>query len=62
MSCCLIFFCGCGWRGRKLRVEEFCTALAVVDVAEKVKVMVKEVWQLSVCGINVVAQYEKRCV
>ena len=45
-----------------MRVEEFCTALAVVDIAEKVKVMVKEVWQLSVCGTNVMAQCKKRYV
>lgn len=45
-----------------MKVEEFCTALAVVYVAEKVKVMVKEVWQLSVYGMNVVAQCKKRYV
>lgn len=43
VSGCFIFLCGCGWRSRKLGVEKFCTAMAVVHVAEEVKVMVKEI-------------------
>ncbi len=43
VSCRIVLFCGSGWRGWKLGVEERFTALAVVHVAEEVKVMVQEI-------------------
>ena len=41
--CRFVFFCRSGWRGWKLGIEERFTILAVVHVAQEIKVMVQEI-------------------
>lgn len=45
VSCSVVLFCRDGWRSRKLGVEERFTALAVVHVAQEVKVVVQEIYR-----------------
>jgi len=52
MPCGFVFFCRSGWRCGELCVECNFTALAVVYIAEEIKVVVEEVCPLLVFRVD----------